>query len=1063
MVRRYDIVMVTDTRLPGGTSASVAEEIRAQAAAGYRTALLQIDSPLVRRARPMSPRLRACLDRGEVTLLLGDEPIETDLVVVRHPTVARSIDPQSVPTIRASRRVLVVNQAPGIPGGPDETDDQGLRYVPAEVDAHLTDWLGGEVEWAPIGPLVRADLAAVAPDLEQRPDDWVNVIDVAAWRQPRTGALHRIPIIGRHSRDDPMKWPATREDVLQVYPWSDDLEVHVLGGEPRLRELFGDRFPSNWVVHPFGAMPPERFLAGIDIYVYYHHPALVEAFGRTIMEAMASGAPPVLPPHFSVLFEDAATYARPTEVRGEVERLHQDRAHYRDAAERAASFVEERFGHASHLRRVAEAAEPTGRPRHRATIERAGPVTEPEGTAAPPRRVLFVSSNGAGVGHLMRLMALARHAPADVEPIFLTFSQGAKVVDDAGYFVEYLASRSISGATAVAWHPMLRERVNELIERYDVRALVFDGTWPYQGLLDAATDQPGVALVWSRRAMWKPKVSNPVLDGETGRFDLVIEPGEFAAEDDRGATRKHRRDALRVGPVCYLDLEELLPPAVAREELQLDPDRPAALVNLGAGNINDVSSQLGMVVGRLAEETELQVCVTRSIIADQQAQLPDNVRTISVYPLARYLPAFDLAFAAAGYNSYHELLLAGVPTAFIPNTDTATDDQAARSRYAHRVGVGFDLPDPTAATVDEAVRKLLDPDVRRRMHERAVARRLPNGAATGMAAIVDLLDRGVSDRPGALSPVYELASPRPAGPAATSTRPSPAPLGMPTQTAVAPSDELAHRASTSPADGWEEARSVGEPAATPPPPEQPPGEADGDGEVGGSTADDAAASDAASVTPAVTTPDLVRSPARSWRTAVARRLGPVARLLRRDNALRRIASRAFYSLPAPARRRVRRMVRQLQPARPQAAQAEESALPVPPGNVLRDAADLKLTPIAVVLPRTADTDTITALVDHLAQLQAASRAFAPLIITMDIDFRPVRRYGYLFEYVPGPQRWARAATDGSWTEARQRRITSIVQAFGISRLITLPEPDDEGADEVRAMLTAGIAAATAHR
>jgi UDP:flavonoid glycosyltransferase YjiC (YdhE family) len=1012
VVRRFDIVMITDSRLPGGTSASVAEEVRAQSAAGYRTALLQIDSPLVRRQRPMSPRLRGCLERGEMELLLGDEPVEADLVLLRHPTVAGSIDPAAVPEVRAGNRVMVANQPSAATPDPDDDKQQAsepkpLNYEPYEVADRLESWLGGTVEWVPIGPLVRADLAEVAPDLRQLPVDWFNVIDVAAWRQPRQGALHRIPVIGRHSRDHPMKWPATRDEVLQVYPSGDDVEVHVLGGERRVMELFEGRLPQNWVVHPFGALPPERFLAGIDVYVYYHHWEWVEAFGRSILEALASGAPTVLPPHFEVLFEDAATYAEPADVMDEVRALHGDRARYRAAAEQASQFVAERFGHATHVARLAPLAEPTGTPRP-VTQAATASVPEPLGNGGARRRVLFVSSNGAGVGHLMRLMALAKHAPDDVEPLFLTFSQGAKVVDDAGYFVEYFASRSISGATAAAWHPMLRERVNEIIERYDVRAMIFDGTWPYQGLLDAAVDQPNVGLVWSRRAMWKPGVSNPILDAQTDRFDLVIEPGEFAADEDRGATRGHRSEAVQLGPVSYIGLEEMLEPAEARAQLGLDPDRPAALVNLGAGNINDTASLLGRVVDRLSEETELQVCVTRSIIADRTTSLPENMRPISVYPLARYLQAFDLAFAASGYNSYHELMLAAVPTAFVPNVDTATDDQAARSRFAHRVGVGIDLLDPGVEQIDAAVRTLMDPAIRRRMHERAVARRVDNGARNGMEAIVGLLDRGLGGRPGATQRRFEASLE--AG-RARATIPA-APTGGPAPvTSAAP----------------------------------------------------AAPSRAASVAPAK--PAATRSARTSLLVRVRRLVDRLLRTalgrLQEDGPVRELAKAAYHALPSGTRARVNRTSSAVRPRLRTVPPVTRSAsVPVPPGNVLADGAKLELPRIAVVLPTAADTETLTAVVDHLAQLQAASRSFAPLIITSDIDFRPLRRYGYLFEYLPPRDRWGRVANKDTWREARQRRLHHILSRFAITSVITLPEPDEDGVDGLRALLSSVVPGVT---
>jgi glycosyltransferase involved in cell wall biosynthesis len=62
----------------------------------------------------------------------------------------------------------------------------------------------------------------------------------------------------------------------------------------------------------------------------------VEAFGRNILEAMASGLPAILPPHFRPLFGDAAVYAEPVEVPSVLRRLYADRVAYEEIVARAA-------------------------------------------------------------------------------------------------------------------------------------------------------------------------------------------------------------------------------------------------------------------------------------------------------------------------------------------------------------------------------------------------------------------------------------------------------------------------------------------------------------------------------------------------------------------------------------------------------------------------------------------------------------------------------------------------------------------------------------------------------
>ena len=51
---------------------------------------------------------------------------------------------------------------------------------------------------------------------------------------------------------------------------------------------------------------PRKFLEGIDYFVYFHHSQRVEAFGRTIIEAMAAGCVAILPHHFREVFGEGA-------------------------------------------------------------------------------------------------------------------------------------------------------------------------------------------------------------------------------------------------------------------------------------------------------------------------------------------------------------------------------------------------------------------------------------------------------------------------------------------------------------------------------------------------------------------------------------------------------------------------------------------------------------------------------------------------------------------------------------------------------------------------------------
>ena len=141
--------------------------------------------------------------------------------------------------------------------------------------------------------------------------------------------------------------------------------------------------------------------------------------------------------------------------------------------------------------------------------------------------------------------------------------------------------------------------------------------------------------------------------------------------------------------MTLLDAEELDDRDTARRTLDLPADRRLALVALGAGNINDTSHETEAVMAAL-QRLGVEICVTQTEIA-QSDRARGNVHVVREFPLSRRFRAFDLAVSASGYNSYHELLRFGIPTLFVPNQDTALDDQEGRARFASDRGLAHML------------------------------------------------------------------------------------------------------------------------------------------------------------------------------------------------------------------------------------------------------------------------------------------------------------------------------------------------------------------------------------
>ncbi len=186
-----------------------------------------------------------------------------------------------------------------------------------------------------------------------------NLLDVDEWVAERAPLVGRRPVIGRHSRSSPAKWPESSRDLLAAYPDDDSVEVRVLGGADAVADVLG-RVPERWIVEEFGARDPRDFVAGLDFFVYFHRSDLVEAYGRTIMEAMASGAVAILPEHFRSSFGDAALYTTPGGVRPLVARLAADPDAYRAQVDAGRGLVRRVHGYEAHRERLLPLIGPPG-------------------------------------------------------------------------------------------------------------------------------------------------------------------------------------------------------------------------------------------------------------------------------------------------------------------------------------------------------------------------------------------------------------------------------------------------------------------------------------------------------------------------------------------------------------------------------------------------------------------------------------------------------------------------------------------------------------------------------
>jgi Glycosyltransferase family 28 C-terminal domain len=166
----YDVAILSDLRCPGRTSANIAAEVRAQAAAGMSTVLIHVASPHLKRPRSFQADIAECLREGLADLADDGAPLPARLLVVRQPRIFTQ-DLTTVPPVHADRTVMVVNQPPGDAGEPER------HYRFADVRSRVERYFGPDTEWAPISAPVREQIRRVAPE-QPLAEDWHEIIDV---------------------------------------------------------------------------------------------------------------------------------------------------------------------------------------------------------------------------------------------------------------------------------------------------------------------------------------------------------------------------------------------------------------------------------------------------------------------------------------------------------------------------------------------------------------------------------------------------------------------------------------------------------------------------------------------------------------------------------------------------------------------------------------------------------------------------------------------------------------------------------------------------------------------
>lgn len=318
---------------------------------------------------------------------------------------------------------------------------------------------------------------------------------------------------------------------------------------------------------------------------------------------------------------------------------------------------------------------------------------EPSAARADPLCILSVVPNGVGLGHVTRMMAIARTLKerANARVIFWSFSRAAEVLQAAGFEVILRQNAVHLDAHPPSWRMWETHEFARAIQHFKADLVSNDGA-NIDPFIFNALRMPGCGacgVLWVRRGMLRADADAKFLELEQN-CDLTLEPGDLAVENDRGPTRLRQAKLQGFSKRMVsrpVTLKPFLTPYSTREAKRRLGLRRGKHILVSLGGAFGDWDAIKRLLEREAQRRKIGLVWAQSPLAAPPSDVEPGTLVRRFYPLSRYLSAFDGVVTATGYNSFHELMMAfDGPVMFAPTNFVRLDDQVARASWAAEQG-----------------------------------------------------------------------------------------------------------------------------------------------------------------------------------------------------------------------------------------------------------------------------------------------------------------------------------------------------------------------------------------
>lgn len=352
-------------------------------------------------------------------------------------------------------------------------------------------------------------------------------------------------------------------------------------------------------------------------------------------------------------------------------------------------------------------------------------------------KVIFYAIDGLGIGHLTRLLAIARKLKAlvcDAEILFLTSSEADHLIFREGFPAIKFPSKTIRSQVGLRKRTFLETCMPvtwNVISSFRPDVIVVD-TYPQgsmQELIPVLHWAPKMVFVF--RQQRPERVTEAEFQKLLSYYDHVIVP--HTAEEFNPPLPNV--PTTFTGPILIRERKELLARGAVRTLLEIPRDKKTVYCTFGGGGDATSREAFRLVRQVITARSDCFLITAQGPLGRGLSAVQPGGAQLFYYPAIELFAAFDVAISGAGYNSVNELLYAGVPSIFVP-FERDLDDQALRADRVAGAGAGIKLDRLSPEALNYAFEKLISEA--HVISEKARAQVSSNGAERAAEVIAEV-------------------------------------------------------------------------------------------------------------------------------------------------------------------------------------------------------------------------------------------------------------------------------------------------------------------------------------